>query len=433
MEVRKPRRLPMRTWTSIVVVLWTLSTCRAGGDESRRSDAYFPLTPGSTWKYAVSIKAGDAEPKLSQQSVTVESKEFGGKVYAIASENAYATKDDGVYIVAVVRNGKLETLEEPQKVVPAIPRVGEQWTYREAAGVTTVTCLGNEKVHVGAGEYDAAKLYLVTVGGTDQADRKEVYRWFAPGVGPVKGSVTQQRRNPDGTFAPIDMTMELAAYTPPVETKSDRPAAATTSKGTDTPDSLFAQAQTAARAGDHKTALARYDAALALDPNAAKFHAYKTLSLIATRQFDAAESEINRALAIDAKDYTFQEIAGQLKIAQGKLAEGKSLYDKAAALSPTSAGAIYTDLAAALAARNDDKLASEIDRALKMAAQSNPPSPQALFALGQSYVNAGRAEGRQYLQRYVEVASALPPDQRDDRQIRLAKQLIRAIDAVKGN
>ncbi len=44
----------------------------------------------------------------------------------------------------------------------------------------------------------------------------------------------------------------------------------------------------------------------------------------------------------------------------------------------------------------------------------------------------GRAEGKKYLQRYVEVAMALPEGKRDEQKIRLAKQLIRAIDAVKG-
>jgi tetratricopeptide (TPR) repeat protein len=225
--------------------------------------------------------------------------------------------------------------------------------------------------------------------------------------------------------------MELTSYIPAGKVGNPKPAVGA-GNAQESAESLFAQAQAAARKGDHKTALAQYDAALAIDPKAAKVHAYKTLSLIATKQFDAAELAINRALSIDDKEYTFQEIAGQLKIAQGRVAEGKPLYDKAAVLSPKSAGAIYTDLAAALAARNDEKLAPEIDLALKTAAKSEPPSPQALFALGQSYASAGRPEGRQYLQHYVEVASALPAEKRDEKQIRLARQLIRALDAVKG-
>jgi thioredoxin-like negative regulator of GroEL len=423
----------MWKWT-VLLISFCLANIASAAEESKALDAYFPLAPGTTWKYLVTVKGDKSEPQMTAQTVTVETQRHNGKAVIVASDNVYATQDDGVYIVGVVRNAKLEPLEEPQKVVPASPKQGDTWTYREAAGVTSATVLGMEKVKTAAGEYDAAKIYLVTVGGTDQNDRKEVYRWFARGVGPVKGSVTQHRPNADGSIATIEISMELTSYTPAGKGKDPKAAVAAAAGNTAgaNVEMLFAQAQAAARKGDHRTALAQYDAAIAADPKFAKLHAYKTLSLIATRQFDAAETEIDRALSLDDKDYTFVEIAGQLKIAQGKIAEGNPLYEKAAGMSPQNAGAIYTDLAAALAARNDDKLAPEIDKALKNAAAAKPPSPQALFALGQSYASAGRPEGRQYLQRYVEVASALPAEKRDDRQIRLAKQLIRALDVVKG-
>jgi tetratricopeptide (TPR) repeat protein len=398
---------------------------------AERTDTYFPLTPGATWKYQVTIKQGEAEPKYTAQTVTVEERKIDGKAVIVASDNAYAARDDGVYIVGVVKDNKVQSLDEPQKVVPANPKQGDTWTYREATGVTTATCFGNESVKIAAGEFNATKIYLVTIGGgAAQTDRKEVYRWFAPGVGPVKGTMIQHHANPDGTLNSAEVTLELASFKVPG--KVDAHATTTNGKPAQSVDSLFAQAQAAARKGDHKTALADYDAAIALDPNAAKVYAYKTLSLIATRDFDAAQSAIDKAMEIAPKEYAYHEIAGQLKVTRGQIDAGKALYDQAAKLSPERAGAVYTDLAAALAARKDDRLSPQIDAALKAAAAANPPSPQALFALGQSYVNAGRPEGRTYLQRYVEVASALPADQRDERQIRLAKQLIRAIDAVKG-
>jgi tetratricopeptide (TPR) repeat protein len=195
---------------------------------------------------------------------------------------------------------------------------------------------------------------------------------------------------------------------------------------------LLAAGETLARKGQHREAVVKYDAAIGADPKLAKAHAYRALSLMAQRDLDGAEAAAGRALAIDAKDYSFVEIAGQVKVAQGRVAEGKALYEKAAGMSPGNAGAVYTDLAAVLAARKEEKLAGEIDAALKKAASANPPGAEALFALGQTYVNAGRAEGKQYLQRYIEVASKLPEGKRDETKIRLARQLIRAIDAVKG-
>jgi thioredoxin-like negative regulator of GroEL len=225
--------------------------------------------------------------------------------------------------------------------------------------------------------------------------------------------------------------MELIAYKIP---KAGDANAQPTAKADDANSAaaLFAEAEALARKGDHPAAIAKYDAALAADRKAAKVHAYKTLSLIALKKFDQAEKEIAQAVASNPKEYTYQEISGQLRIAEGKIAEGKSLYDKAAELSRQSAGSIYTDLAAALAGRNDPKLNGDIDAALKKAADANPPGADALFALGQSYTNAGRPEARKYLQRYLDVASKLPPEKRDERKIRLAKQLIRAIDTVKG-
>jgi tetratricopeptide (TPR) repeat protein len=416
------KRWLMLTMVGLACPLWA----------AERTDTYFPLTPGATWKYQVTIKDGDAEPKLTSQTVTVEEREIGGKRVIIASDNAYQAKDDGVYIVGVMQDGKLQPLDEPQKVVPANPKRGDTWTYREAAGVTSATCLGSESVKTAAGEYDAAKIDLVTVGGASaaQTERKEVYRWFAPGVGPVKGSVLQHHANADGTLSRVEVTLELASFSAPGKGKVETGAVA--GKAGKSVDALFAEAQAAARKGDHKTALADYDAALAQDPKAAKVHGYKTLSLMATHDFSGAQGEIDRALALEPREYAWHEIAGQLQVAQGKVREGKALYDEAAKLAPEHAGAVYTDLAAALAGRKDERLSPDIDAALKAAAAADPPSAPALFALGQSYVNAGRPEGRAYLQRYVEVASALPAGQRDERQIRLAKQLIRAIDAVKG-
>jgi Tfp pilus assembly protein PilF len=395
-----------------------------------RTDAYFPLTPGATWKYQVTLKEGSKEPRHTAQTVNVEERKIDGKAVIVASDNAYAAKDDGVYIVGVVKDGKVQPLDEPQKVVPANPKQGDTWTYREAAGVTTATCMGSESVKIAAGEFNASKIYLVTVGGgAAQTDRKEVYRWFAPGVGPVKGSLVQHHANPDGTLTSSEMTLELASFELPG--KVDGQATGVGGKPARSVDALFAEAQGAARKGDHKTALADYDAAIAIDPSAARVHAYKSLSLMATRDFSSAQREIDRAMELEPRGYAWHEIAGQLKVAQGEIEAGKALYDRAARLSPEHAGAVYTDFAAALAARKDDRLSPQIDTALKAAVAANPPSTQALFALGQSYVNAGRPEGRAYLQRYVEVASALPAEQRDERQIRLARQLIRAIDAVK--
>jgi cytochrome c-type biogenesis protein CcmH/NrfG len=155
------------------------------------------------------------------------------------------------------------------------------------------------------------------------------------------------------------------------------------------------------------------------------------LSHLALRQAPEAQQDVDHAMKLSGKEPVVLEAAGQVKIAQGEIDPGRQLFEKAAQLSPKSTGAIYTDLAAALSARNDPKLAGDVEAALKTAASADPPSPEALFQLGQAYANAGRQEGKTYLRKYIDLSAKLPADQRDPQKVQLAKQLIRALDVVQ--
>jgi tetratricopeptide (TPR) repeat protein len=196
-------------------------------------------------------------------------------------------------------------------------------------------------------------------------------------------------------------------------------------------DDAFTTARKLAAKGDHPAALAKYAEALAADPKNGSILAYRALSRLALKQTREAQQDVDEALRLSDKEPVVLEAAGQLKISQNQIAQGKAMFEKAAGLSPKTAGAVYTDLAAALSARKDPSLAGDIEAALKSAAKSDPPSPEALFQLGQAYANAGRQEGRTYLQRYVDASAKLPADQRDAQKIKIAKQLIRALDVVK--
>jgi tetratricopeptide (TPR) repeat protein len=194
-----------------------------------------------------------------------------------------------VYVVGAVRGGKVEAVEEAQKVVPAEPKLGDKWTFHEAGGaVTSATCLGTERVKVGAGAYEAVKIYLNTVSGAGESERREVYRWFAKGVGPVKGTVTE-RRLAEGKVSTREVGVELVS----VELAGGaKPQAA----GASSANELFAQGEALAREGKHREAVAKYDAAIGADPKLAKGHAYKALSLMAQRDFEGAEKEAAKAV-----------------------------------------------------------------------------------------------------------------------------------------
>jgi Tfp pilus assembly protein PilF len=407
----------------------------AAGEET-----YYPLVAGSSWTYQVTVKVGD-EVKKSQVTRKAVGVDVAGQTAIVTGLHAEAVKDDAVYAVGATRlatnadPGGIEPLKEPFKVLPLRPKVGDKWQRSTDDGAVSSTCLGFEKVKTEAGDFEAAKVYTIRVGGKDRSDRVETNQWYAPGVGLVK-SVMTSRWIRDGKVNAEERTEELVSYDIP---KAGGP---TVVKGVEhgagkpmdenSVGVLFAEGEALARRGEHAAAIAKYDAALAIDPKAAKLHAYKAISLMASKDYDAAQRSIDAALRLNDREHTYQEIAGQLKVAQGHVDEGMRLYEKAATLSPRSAGAVYMDLAAVLAAKNDPRLSAEIDRALKRAADADPPSLEALFALGQSYVNAGRIEGKEYLRRYIDGATRLPPEQRDERKITLAKQLIRAIEAVKG-
>ena len=193
----------------------------------------------------------------------------------------------------------------------------------------------------------------------------------------------------------------------------------------------LAEGQSLAAKGDHHGALAKFESALAADDKLAEAHAARAGSLLSLKRVDEAEASVKRALAL--KDEAgFHAISGRVEIVKGNIEEGRKRYDRAASLSPKSAGTFYGDLAGALSARREEKLAPAIESALKAAVAANPPDLDSLFNLGQSYVSAGREEGVKYLRRFVEEQGKLPKERRDEQRTRVAKQMIRAMEILKG-
>lgn len=195
-------------------------------------------------------------------------------------------------------------------------------------------------------------------------------------------------------------------------------------------DAPFAAGKKLAMAGDHKAALVQYKEALTIDPKNSLVLAYKALSHLALGQTPEAQQASEEALKLNDKDALVWEVVGQVKVAQNQSNQARAVFDKAAALSPKTAGAMYLDLAAAFAGKNDTALTGEIESALRAAAAAEPPSGEALFQLGQSYANAGKQQGKAFLRRYLDVAANQPDAEQDKQKIQVAKQLIRALDAL---
>jgi cytochrome c-type biogenesis protein CcmH/NrfG len=487
--------------------------------------AYFPVKPGTTWKYRVSLEVADA-PKPYVQTISAAKPIVTPEhtLYPIDGD-LYELKPDGVYLAGRRDGASVIPFDEPRKLLSAKLRTSDTWAGGKGDS-SYATCLGSQMVKTEAGEF-TTQCVFVTVASSDGASQAQIYRYFARGVGLVRETISEKSKRADGSVASRQTTRELIAFTPaaaevvvveaPKATrqpigadavrgelldpaghpiaqapltlrrldKSDEvqtvqtdftgrftaagldpagsyvmearlagyewgevplhsadrgparaaitlKAAAAAPTTNNSADALFAAGKRLAADGDHKGAIAKYDEALALAPKNPAILAYKALSLVALGQAKQAEPIVEEALRLSDKDAQIWEVAGQVKVAQNQIDQGRSLFDKAAQLSPKTAGAIYLDLAAALAAKNDNKLAKEIESALKAAGSADPPSAEALFQLGQSYANAGKQEGKTYLQKYLEVSAKLPEAQQDKQKMQVAKQLIRALDIIKG-
>jgi Flp pilus assembly protein TadD len=491
--------------------------------------AYFPVKAGTTWKYRVSVEAGDAQIKPYVQTISAAKPIVTADrtLYPIDGD-VYELMPDGVYLAGRRDGASVIPFDEPRKLLAAKLRTSETWTGGKGESSSSyATCLGSQAIKVEAGEF-STQCVFVTVSSGDASRQAQIYRYFARGVGLVRETISEKTRRSDGSFAGRQTTRELIAFVPAAAAEAtivssqnpqqpigsdavrgelldpaghpiaqapltlrrlDKPqevqmvqtdftgrftasgldptgsyvmearlagyewgdvplhsadrggparaaitlkAAAAAPTTSSSADALFAAGKKLAADGDHKAAISKYNEALALEPKNASILAYKALSLVALGQAKEAEPIVEEALRLGDKDAQVWEVAGQVKVARNQIDQGRSLFDKAAQLSPKTAGAIYMDLAAALAAKNDNALAKEIESALKAAASAEPPSAEALFQLGQSYANAGKQEGKAYLQKYLDVSTKLPEAQQDKQKMQVAKQLIRALDIIKG-
>src|SRR5437588_5633070 len=66
------------------------------------ANAYFPLAPGTTWKYLVTAEANDKPEKPYVQTLTVAPVEVGKEKSFLIDGDAYLTKEDGVYLLGRV-------------------------------------------------------------------------------------------------------------------------------------------------------------------------------------------------------------------------------------------------------------------------------------------------------------------------------------------
>ena len=416
----------------LIVCAFSISGIDAPG--TRPLHAYFPLRSGTTWKYLVTSQTNDKTDKPFVQTLTADEPITLGNQTAFPIDvDLYQIKPDGVYLIGHRDAGKVTALPEPQKILPLKPRSGEAWNATAKSDSAYITCLGSQTIKTEAGEFVTQCLF--STGASEAGSQRQIYRYFARDIGLVRETIAVKTKRADAFFDTHEVTRDLIAFNPPIEIQNPTMQAALTVQSTPAGDpspvaASFTAGKKLAAEGDHKAALLKYAEALAIDPKNAFVMAYKALSHLAMGQTKAAQQASDDALKLNDKDALILEVAGQVKVVQNQPAQARAAFDKAAQLSPKTSGAMYMDLAAALAGKNDNALAADIESALKAAIAADPPSGEALFQLGQSYANSGKQQGKAFLRRYVELSIKQPEAEQDKQKIQVAKQLIRALDAL---
>jgi hypothetical protein len=181
----------------------------------RAQTVAFPLTPGTRWTYhlheelGVGVSFGPEDAKLAKGNVldtSVHSEAGRGELISGLSyvridstrngrawlSEWYRVDAQGLFVAKRVEDGQPTVLDPPQKWLSVGLRSGETWDWRAAdAPISMHTAVvGEERVTVPAGVFQAVKL------SSDMTVQGQVVilvhqdRWFVPGTGFVKLDTT---------------------------------------------------------------------------------------------------------------------------------------------------------------------------------------------------------------------------------------------------
>jgi tetratricopeptide (TPR) repeat protein len=197
------------------------------------------------------------------------------------------------------------------------------------------------------------------------------------------------------------------------------------------PKTLVEEGRALAEKGQHAAAIERFNTAIAADAKLAEAHAGLAASHLSLGRVDEAEASANRAVELQPKEPGYRMILGRVFVRRDQYDKAKAAYVAAAEASPAKAGVVYFDFGSVLTGRKGDEPSALIDWSLRQAANATPPHLDAMFTLGQTYAAVGKDEGAAWLSRYIEEQDKLPEDKRDKRKLRLARQMIRALELAK--
>ncbi len=189
-------KMSKRTWLVIVTVLIALSA--VGGLivlAANAGDAavYFPLKPGNTWNYKLTI---GGEQNIFLQKVKVSNPENGNPKVIVYNNDTpyyyvyYLENERGLYKTRAMSPAGIDEYKPNWLVLSYNMKVGSIWKWesedhkmKESTKVIAI-----EKVTVSAGTFDTVLIQSEGVNGA--GDSYSVKSWYAKNIGLVKDETT---------------------------------------------------------------------------------------------------------------------------------------------------------------------------------------------------------------------------------------------------
>ena len=230
----------------LMVVLLSLQACGNGEHEG----GYFPLTPGGQWQYRVERTTMDGTRQLRHALSVIEPAanepaDLRTRVTLDGQRYIYRVSEDGIYRVGVQhkRGSRAADEGQPQMVMPALPRVDQQWRGRSQTSLLESSAAPwetlyrvqvlldmryriaaiNAEVTTPAGEFEHCVLIEGEGEGQTDADLGSgvgqtpisvtTREWYAPGVGLVR--MERKEQTSAKALSAGSLVIELDAWSQP--------------------------------------------------------------------------------------------------------------------------------------------------------------------------------------------------------------------------
>lgn len=229
-----------------MLVLLSLQACGNGAHEG----GYFPLTPGGQWQYRLERTTMDGTRQLRHALSVIEPAanepaELRTRVTLDGQRYIYRITDDGIYRVGVQhkRGPRAADESQPQMVMPALPRLDQQWRGRSQTSLLESSAAPWEtlyrvqvlldmryriaaldaEVTTPAGEFEHCVLIEGEGKGHTDADLGSgvgltpisvtTREWYAPGVGLVR--MERHEQTTAKALSAGSLVMELDTWSQP--------------------------------------------------------------------------------------------------------------------------------------------------------------------------------------------------------------------------